>query len=171
MARVRSGRLALAIFLVALVAVLAAVGLPALLTVAGVTPRAADPAGATLGRGHAALATAERQRLERLALTARLLAREGALIGVLGGASGIAGEDGIDGAAALADLLAQRRPELGFDLALVLDTEGWVLGAAEGGAVAVGSDLASDPLVAVALAEGAAAGTWRAGSALAHVAV
>lgn len=164
MARIRSGRLALAIFLVALVAVAVAVALPAVLAATGLGPRPA-PAGAAVDRAHAAHAAALRERLTRLALAARLLAREGALESVLRGG------EAADGAAALADLLAQRRPELGFDLAVVLDAQGRVVAASEGAPVSPGDDLSAEPPVAAALAGESAAGVWRAGAGLSHVAV
>ncbi|HEX6202787.1 MAG TPA: cache domain-containing protein, partial [Thermoanaerobaculia bacterium] len=162
MARPRSGRLALAILLVALVAVGVALAVAAVLAVWGPGALRAPP-GAAVDRAHAALAAAERERLARLSLAAQLLAAEEPLATVL--------RDGAGGAAALADLLAQRRPRLGFDLALVLDAEGRVVAAGEGAAVAAGTDLSAQPLVAAALADGAAAGAWRSGDGLAHVAV
>ena len=64
-----------------------------------------------------------------------------------------------------ADLLSERRQSLGCDFAIVLDRSGRLIAhtARPGGA---GADFASDPLVAEALRDGTASGTWRDGNQL-----
>ena len=148
--RARHGRLALAVFGVAAAAVLLVAVAAALLVALAGAPRESRRAAEAVDRAHAALLTARRERFVRLEATARALAAEPTLAAALASGDAAAGE-------ALADLLAQRRAELGFDLAVVVDREGRVL-AADG--AAAGRSLAEEALVREAREEGSAHGAW-----------
>jgi len=147
---VRHGRLAAAVFGVAAAAALLVAVAAGLLVVLAGAPRESRRAAEAVDRAHAALVTARRERFVRLEATARALAAEPALVAALRSEAEGAGD-------ALADLLAERREDLGFDLALVVGRDGRVL-AADG--AAIGDDLADDPLVRGARDGGAAHGAW-----------
>jgi|GEM_PF-1687555 len=179
-----SARLALKIFLVALVAaaIVAATWAFVHWKLAAEPER---PAAAAVSRAWGAFSAAQEDRYDRLGLAARVLAMEGSLRAVLQdgapqvgtgpqGATGAGGtrQDGAaDAGAALADLLAQRRDQLGYDFAYVLDGNGGVVATTEGPEM-VGTDLSGRGLVARGLEDGAARGAWlRRDGRLAHAAV
>lgn len=169
--------LSLKIFLVAVVAVivvLVAVVGSRLLTGGGDDRPAVD----VVDRGRATFVAGQRERYARLGTLAALLGREPTLQQVLRGdpLSGDIGPgpDGGDGREALADLLYQRREDLGFDFALVLDADGRVLATNEEADLVdlAGRDVSRRPLVARGLEEGAARGVWQRGDGrLAHAAI
>ena len=163
----RTGRLALAIFAVAVLAVaVVAAAVAAVRLAAG--PEPDRPAVDAVSRGWAAFASAQGDRYARLGLAGRVLAREESLRAVLRGTTAAADSEG---AGALTDLLLQRRDELGYDFALVLDAEGVVVASSDRPDL-VGSDLSRQALVARGLEEGAAEGVWPRGDGrLAHAAV
>ncbi len=160
----KSGRLALVLVLVASLVAVAAAG-AAWVAAWWRAPGAGGAPAATLERGHAALAAVGRERAAGLELAARALADEPALREVL--AAEVPGE----AAAAAADVVAQRRDALGYDLAVILDPAGRVVAAGEGAAVAPGDELGARPPVAAALAEGTGRGPWTAGDELYDAAV
>jgi class 3 adenylate cyclase len=163
-----TGRLAVKIFVVALVA--------ALLVAAAVlaahyawAPQEETTTEDALSRGRIVYTASQRDRYARLGLAARLLAAEPALVSVLSGEAGN-GDDETP-AAALADLLLQRREELGYDTALVLDGDGAVVAASEAPDL-VGTNLTDRALVGRGLDEGVANGVWRRGDGrLAHASI
>jgi len=154
--RARHGRLAPAVFLVAAAAALLVALAAGLLVAFAAAPRESRRSAEAVDRAHAALVTARRERFLRLEATARALAAEPALAAALRSAAGAAESPAAD---ALADLLTQRRGDLGFDLALVLGPEGRAL-AADGASVAGDDPRTDDPLVRMAREEGSARGAW-----------
>jgi len=155
------GRLAVKIFVVALVAV--AVLAAAVLTVhLMLAPEPDRPAVDAVSRGWAAFTSQQRERYQRLGLACRLLATEPSLREVLRAAGGAEADDeeAARGSAALTDLLLQRRDELHYEIALVLDSEARVVAASDMPGL-LGQDLSALPLVARALEEGTARGVWR----------
>jgi HAMP domain-containing protein len=152
----RSLSLATRIFLVSSLLVVLAVGLAVTVTsvLAGrIARRAADDALTT----SSSLQTAfEAQRYERLRLLSRLFAADPSF------AAYVAEASGQRDARSILDLLAERRKELGYDFAMVLDPSGHVIARTDR-PQAVGADLAKRPLVARALADYEAAGVWQEG--------
>lgn len=164
-----TGRLAVKIFVVALVATLL-VAAAVLAAHYAWAPQEESTTGDALSRGRIVYTATQRDRYARLGLAARLLAAEPALVSVLSGEAGD-GDGETTPAAALADLLLQRREDLGYDTALVLDADGTVVAASEAPDL-VGSDLTDRALVARGLDEGVANGVWRRGDGrLAHASV
>lgn len=136
------------------------------------------PAVDLVDRGRATFVAEQRDRYARLAAVAGLLSREPTLQEVLRGdplsgrlGRGAGGEDGRE---ALADLLFQRREDLGFDFAVVLDADGRVVAANEEADLVdlLDRDVSARALVARGLEEGAGRGVWRRGDGrLAHAAI
>lgn len=155
----RSLSLATRIFLVSSLLVVLAVGLAVAVTayLAGrIASRAADDAL----KSSSAMQTAfEAQRYERLRLLSRLFAADPSFAAYV--AEAAAQKD----ARSILDLLAERRKELGYDFAVVLDPQGRVIARTDR-PQATGEDLSKRPLVARALADFEAAGVWQEGGEL-----
>ncbi len=166
-----SARLALKIFLVALVAALVVAATWAFVhwSLEAGTER---PAAVSVSRGWGAFSAEQADRYDRLGLTARVLAAEESLRQVLRDGAPQAGPaEGAATGEALADLLAQRRDDLGYDFAYVLDGDGAVVATTEGAELA-GADLSGRGLVARGLEDGAGRGAWtRRDGRLAHAAL
>lgn len=163
------GRLALKIFLIVLVAVALVAAAVAAVRLA-LVPDPDRPAVDAVSRGWAAFTAEQRDRYARLGLAGRVLAREESLRTVLRGRGGANGE-AAGGEAALVDLLLQRRDELGYDFALILDAQGRVVAATDRPDL-VGRNLSGQPLVDRGLEEGSSSGVWNLGEGrLAHAAV
>ena len=155
----RSLSLATRIFLVSSLLVVLAVGLAVALTsyMAGrIAGRAADRA---LANSSAMQTAFEAQRYERLRLLSRLFAADPSFAAYV--AEAAAQKD----ARSILDLLAERRKELGYDFAVVLDPRGRVIARTDR-PQATGDDLSKQPLVARALADFEAAGVWQEGGEL-----
>lgn len=103
--------------------------------------------------------TYERERYERLKLISRLFVSNPNLVAYLAEA----GQTG--DTASLLDLLSDGQKELGFDFAILLNSNGRVTARTDN-PNAVGGDLSKRPLVAKALAEFEATGVWREGNRL-----
>ena len=117
---------------------------------------------ASLARGRTVQAHFRDWRARQLALISHVVSSDPAFVGYVAEAvaRGRESAEGVD-SLSIADLLAERQGELGFDFAIVLDDEGRVLARTDraGGGE---SDLASDPLVARALEELVpVTGLWR----------
>ncbi|HEY8022645.1 MAG TPA: protein kinase [Thermoanaerobaculia bacterium] len=155
-ARRRSLSLATRIFLVSSLLVVLAVGLAVTVTslLAGrIARRAADEALKTSSSVQTAF---EGQRYERLRLLSRLFAADPSF------AAYVAEASGQHDARSILDLLSERRKDLGYDFAMVLDPAGHVIARTDR-AQAAGDDLSKRPLVARALADYEAAGVWQEG--------
>ncbi len=152
----RSLSLATRIFLVSALLVVLAVGLAVAVTayLAGrIAGRAADDA---LSNSSSMQTAFEAQRYERLRLLSRLFAADPSF------AAYVAEAAGQRDARSILDLLAERRKELGYDFAMVLDPQGRVIARTDR-PQAAGDDLSKRPLVARALADYEAAGVWQEG--------
>lgn len=102
------------------------------------------------------------ERLRELELISQLLAGDPAFVGYVAAAQGggLTPDAEVD-SASIRDLLAERQRDLGFDFAIVLDTEGQTLAQTDA-AVQVRRDLSSRPLVASALERlSPTSGLWR----------
>lgn len=125
---------------------------------------ARDAVADSLSRSQAVLAHFRERRAQELALISSSFSSDPAFRGYvaeavrggLGDRDAAAPGDGID-RRSIADLLDERRADLGFDFSIVLDDEGRVLVRGEGaelpGPTLGGAGLADDPLVAGALRE------------------
>jgi len=152
----RSPSLATRLFLVSSLLVVLAVGLAVAVTayLAGrIARRAADEA---LTSSSAVQTAFEAQRYERLRLLSRLFAADPSF------AAYVAEAAGQRDARSILDLLAERRKDLGYDFAMVLDPKGRVIARTDR-PQAAGDDLSKRPLVQRALAEYEAAGVWQEG--------
>ena len=91
------------------------------------------------------------QRADQLALISRVFSSDPAFTGYVAEAAGagLGSPRGVD-SLSIVDLLADRREELGYDFALVLDPRGHVLARTDRPGE-VGQDFSSDPLVARAI--------------------
>src|SRR3989442_10490220 len=101
-----------------------------------------------LADARAAQGRVERQRITELRLMARFLGGDPAFVAYVA--------DGDP--TSIRDLLSERRRELGFDFAAVLDRDGRCIARTD--AAATGQDLSQRPLVAETLARGEASGLW-----------
>ena len=108
----------------------------------------------TLESSRAVQSSIEENQLGQLGLIARLFANDPFIVAYLAEAA----ED-IDTTSIL-DQLDQRREEVGYDFAIVLDTNGQVVARTDR-VDAVGEDLSERPLISLALDEGEAYGVWR----------
>ncbi len=154
--RQRSLSLATRIFLVSSLLVLLAVGLAVAVTsflTGRIARRAADDA---LESSSSAQAAFQAQRYERLRLLSRLFASDPSF------AAYVAEASGQRDARSILDLLSERRKDLGYDFAMVLDPTGHVIARSDR-PQAAGEDLSKRTLVARAISDYEAAGVWQEG--------
>ena len=156
--------LALRLFLVTALLVGLAVGAAVLVTWLVGERIAREAVMAALDDSAAAQRSLGAQRLDLLERTIQLAASDADLTTYVavafGGDLGLGGAPVTD-AASIRDLLLERRSQWGFDLGLVLDTEGAVIARTDE-LEAFSDSLADDPLVAPALAElSPVSGFWR----------
>ncbi len=152
----RSLSLAARIFLVSSLLVVLAVGLAVTVTsvlTGRVARRAADEALETSSSVQTAF---EGQRYQRLRLLSRLFAADPSFAAYV--AEAAVQRD----ARSILDLLAERRKDLGYDFAMVLDPGGRVIARTDR-PQAAGADLSKRALVARALSDYEAAGVWQEG--------
>ena len=120
-------------------------------------------AAKALDSNHSTRTMLQQQRYQQLRLISRVFATDRLLTSYLS-----APAEARD-PASIFDSLEEYQNLLGFDLALVLDKNGVVLTRTDD-PEAAGEDLSTDPLVAVALEEQQAFGTWARGESLYHAA-
>ena len=159
----RGGRLGLWLLLIAvLVAVLTAAGGAAALILLA-APKPDRSATATLTRGTTAVTDFQHERLLRTRLAAQHLAGEPSLPPLLAAAGRRSGTAAAGEEAASDDpigaWLRQRRGALGFDLAVVVDPTGRVLGRSDRPRQ-LGETLGGDPLLTSTLGPEGRAGAW-----------
>jgi eukaryotic-like serine/threonine-protein kinase len=121
---------------------------------------AREAAAESLRSSAAVQATYERERYERLKLISSLFVSDADVVAYL--AEGIRSRD----TTSLLSELADAQEKLGFDFAILLDSEGRVAARTDAPGGAVGQDLSRRPLVARALEEFEASGVWREGNRL-----
>jgi eukaryotic-like serine/threonine-protein kinase len=126
-----------------------------------------------LDSAKSAQAAFQSSRAQQLALITQNLAGDPNFVSYITSATagdlGLGGEAQTD-TASIRDQLDERRETLGFDLAIVLDGEGFVLARTDE-SEAVDVSLADDALIQQAMENGAANGLWRQSGALFEVAV
>jgi len=115
----------------------------------------------------------QRARARQLGLITQNLAGDPNFVSYITSATsgdlGLGGEAQTD-TASIRDQLDERQQTLGFDLAIVLDAEGYVLARTDE-REAVDTSMAADSLVAQAMEEGEASGIWRSDGSLFEVAI
>ncbi len=164
MARKRSGfALGFWIFLVIAVLVLLTAGGALVVTQILGDRFARGSAAKALDSNHSTRTMLQQQRYQQLRLISRVFATDRLLTSYLAEAAEVRDP------ATILDSLEEYQNLLGFDLAVVLDKTGGVLTRTDD-PEAAGEDLSADPLVAVALEEQQAFGTWARGESLYHAA-
>ncbi len=142
------------LFLVTSLLILLSVAAAVLLTSLRVRGISRNAAVRTLEGSAAAQAAVQEQRLERLRLLSRLFAADPYLVAYLSEAS-TSGDT-----ASILDLLKdERQADLGYDFAIVLDTQGRVIARTDN-PNAAGQDLSKRSLVAKALTDFEGEGVW-----------
>jgi HAMP domain-containing protein/tRNA A-37 threonylcarbamoyl transferase component Bud32 len=148
------------LFLVTSLLILLSVAAAVLLTSLRVRGIARTEAVRALESSAAAQAAVQEQLLERLRLMSRLFAGDSNLVAYLGEASS-SGDT-----ASILDLLTdERQKDLGYDFAILLDSQGRVIARTDN-PNAAGQDLSRRPLVAKALTDFEGEGVWREGDRL-----
>jgi serine/threonine-protein kinase len=144
------------LFLVTSLLILLSVAAAVLLTSLRVRGIARTEAVRSLESSAAAQAAVQEQLLERLRLLSRLFAGDANLVAYLGERDTVS----------ILDLLGkERREELGYDFAILLDSQGRVIARTDN-PNAAGQDLSRRPLVAKALSDFEGEGVWREGDRL-----
>ncbi|HET6604172.1 MAG TPA: protein kinase [Xanthomonadaceae bacterium] len=166
--------LAVRIFLVSALLIALAVGAAVLVTYVVGSRIAGEAVGRALADSVQAQRAIGEQRLQLLERTIQLVAADPALVTyvatALGDELGLGEEGGAD-AGSIHDLLVERQAQFGFDLGIVLDSNGGVIARSDTDE-AFAEDLADDALVAPALSEVAPqSGYWRSADALYQAAV
>jgi len=153
--------------------VLLSVGLAMLITYLRGNKVANEAVTAQLDAAKSAQAAFQRSRAKQLSLITENLAGDPNFVSYITSATagdlGLGGETQTD-TASIRDQLDERQKALGYDLAIVLDAEGFVLARTDE-SEAIDESLADDPLVKQAMEEGAASGIWPERDSLLEVAV
>ncbi len=148
--------LAARIFLITAALIVLSVGTAVVVTALVGNRIAHQAANEQLLASHSMQATSQQQRLEQLQLAAEVFANDEGIRALIAEP---------DNTSTLLDLLEERRPDLRFDIGMMVDAQGRLLARTDQ-PNAAGASLAAAPLIKMAIQNNEAAGVWQDGNQL-----